>query len=374
MDPLDSIEMTTELLEAKLVQHLCSNPFEGARVLLRGSLASRLLRRTGATARTVHIGIDHPVPERKADRIVRRAFAKMTSEILAFGLVRDPVIVPKKAGASHGSGGSMEWSFSAETADTGRIVDFRLRLAPCEDNLPVDTFIARNRDYGRIVLPAFPFRKQGAQRIRRRTPSRLAEYLSEPDAPGIVTPTMLEQLAGASRSAALGRIVGELVDRGDLIRLWRGLYRNAFKTDDPFGVLPHLVPQGFLTASSVLQPPPGDGASPHTLHVAVPASPRPQWRERELEDGTRIRLHTVPKGTLGQHVHAMHGFNEAYPERALCDWLYIRSGSQDAIHEPPADIEAGRMDRQRMLDCARLLGVEDALERSVRTTRLRSNA
>ncbi|MCY7304818.1 MAG: hypothetical protein LH632_01465 [Rhodoferax sp.] len=51
----------------------------------------------------------------------------------------------------------------------------------------------------------------------------------------------------------------------------------------------------------------------------------------------------------------------ATPEKALCDWLYLAASPRSSMRAPPLDLQAGRLDADRLQRVAMAMSIKEHL-------------
>ena len=59
----------------------------------------------------------------------------------------------------------------------------------------------------------------------------------------------------------------------------------------------------------------------------------------------------------------------ATPEKALCDWLYLAASPRSPMRSPPLDLEAERLDTDRLQRVANAMSIEQHLDEWLRSKR-----
>ena len=60
----------------------------------------------------------------------------------------------------------------------------------------------------------------------------------------------------------------------------------------------------------------------------------------------------------------------ATPEKALCDWLYLAASPRSSMHPPPLDLEAERLDADRLQRVAGAMSIQEHLDEWLRSKRI----
>lgn len=195
----------------------------------------------------------------------------------------------------------------------------------------------------------------------------IVALLKARNAPHVLTSAQIAALARNPDASTANRITGDLVEQGILVKAMRGLYFNALSPYEVPDILPYLVPPGALSLGSVLGDAGVTNNPSYTLHVVIPM-PTPgvaygfRRNDRQLEDGTRVMLYSMPQRLLEFGIEHSRGYNRAEPEKALCDWLYLARSPRSRVGEVPDDVDLELLNTQKLERYAEMLGIRDALD------------
>ena len=189
-------------------------------------------------------------------------------------------------------------------------------------------------------------------------------FLAKENAPHILTSNHIDMLLGYPNASTRSRAIVTLVEHGALKKACRGIYFNSLSNYDKAEILSFVIPAGALSMASVLGRAGVTNNPSQHLHVVVPLdTPGFGRNNKELDDGTRILIHSIPKNFLTFGAGKMGRFNAATPEKALCDWLYLSKSPRSDVTDVPDDIDMlDFIDTVKLAEFAKIMDVEDRLQ------------
>jgi hypothetical protein len=204
------------------------------------------------------------------------------------------------------------------------------------------------------------------------------------EAPRVLTVPMIASVLADRRSVparnTIFKWIRAQVGNGALRPVTRGLYINQLASPRPAAAeAAAFVRSGAIVSlQSVLGEAGVTNNYSDIITCVVPQGPEQSPSVRPVRaNRIEYRFHALPSRLLDSRAGALEDrmdldvrYSRATPEKALLDWIYLGASPRTKLSQPPADIDLGLLNTNRLKRLAQASGLQTPLKEYLSRVRL----